>query len=241
MPSKPFTMNKSNDAFFSLMKMLGLFGMGFATCPATASSFELQSTTLVMSEQEGRATFNVTNTGRAPILLLTKLEDLGGESMAKNVLVMPSVTRIDPGQSQITSFLLKKGVKLGHEYMLKASFEGVEQRAQSGTTMPVRQEIGFILQPKFVPVISEPWKELQVTSAGTELSLINPGKHVVRIGPLVTLQPSGTEVPLARAYILPGERVSVSSESASKSDQISITPLSRYGVVLPKAFLPVKR
>jgi fimbrial chaperone protein len=233
-------MNKRNHFRARLLSAACLIALGFAALPAMASTFRLQSTTVVMDERDGRTTFNVTNTGSDPILLLTKLEDLGNEEMAKNVLVTPAVTRIDPDQSQIINFALKQGVKLDQEYMLKASFEGVEQRVKSGTSMPVRQQIGFIVQPKSVAVEPQPWKELAATISGNQLTLSNPGKHIVRLGPVVKL-PSGEELPLSHAYILPGQSVSVTHEGIANANQISITPLSRYGLVLPATSLPIAR
>jgi fimbrial chaperone protein len=232
-------MNKRNYLRNRLLSALCMAGLCAVALPAMASSFRLQSTTVVMDERDGRTSFNVTNTGSDPILLLTQLEDLGNEQMAKNVLVTPAVTRIDPDQSQIIHFTLKQGVKLDREYMLKASFEGVEQVIKSGTSMPVRQQIGFIVQPKSVAVEPQPWKELTVKVSGNQLTLSNPGKHVVRLGPVVKLA-SGQEVPLANAYILPGQSLSASHDGFAAAKQISITPLSRYGLVLPAAVLPVE-
>jgi fimbrial chaperone protein len=215
--------------------------MGLVALPAMASTFRLQSTTVVMDERDGRTAFNVTNTGEEPILLLSKLDDLSDQPMAKNILVTPAVTRIDPGQTQIINFSLKKGANLDHEYLLKASFEGVTQSFDHGTRMPIRQEIGFIAQPKAIPVDPTPWKELRIEGKGNQITLTNPGKHIVRLGPVVTLQPSGVQLPLAHAYIMPGQSVNVSHDSAASVGQISITPLSRYGLAQTAASLPVTR
>jgi fimbrial chaperone protein len=224
-----------------LMSALCVLGLGMAALPVMASSFRLQSTTLIMEEREGRTSFNVTNTGEEPILLLTQVEDLGDEQMAKNVLVTPAVTRIDPGQSQIVNFSLEQGMKLDREYMLKASFEGVTQRAQTGTRMPVRQQIGFILQPKALTPTPEPWNGLVAKVDGNQLTLNNPSKHVVRMGPVVKLLPSGKELSLSNAYVLPGQSVSVTDDSVETAQQFSITPLSRYGLALTPTSMPIER
>ena len=216
-------------------------GSAVVVAPAMASTFRLQSTTVVMDEIDGRTSFNVTNTGDEPILLLSKLSDLDDADFAKNVLVTPAVTRIDPGQSQLVNFSLKKGVALDQEHLLKASFEGVTQKARNGTRMPVRQEIGFIAQPKAVAVEAQPWKALSVRADGDQITLANPGKHVIRLGPSVKLQPSGVDVPLEHAYIMPGQSVTVSAQGAAVSKQITIVPLSRYGLVQEEATLELAR
>ncbi len=61
--------------------------MGFSTTYAIAATFQLQSTTVILEEREGRTAFQVTNTGEEPILLISKLADLDDQSMAKNILV----------------------------------------------------------------------------------------------------------------------------------------------------------
>jgi fimbrial chaperone protein len=223
------------------LSMAAALVMSVASLSAMASSFRLQSPTVVLNEADGRTPFTVTNTGSEPILLLTKVEDLGDQQLAKDVLVTPAVTRIEPGESQFVNFSLKKGVRLDHEYMLKASFEGVTQRAERGTRMTVRQEVGFIAQPKSVPVESAPWKDLQVKASGDQLTLTNASKHVVRLAPAITLQPSATSVGLPHAYIMPGESVQVTDQGAASAQSISLIPLSRYGLVQAEGSLPIAR
>ncbi|WP_164931837.1 fimbria/pilus chaperone family protein [Dyella sp. M7H15-1] len=204
-----------------------------------ATSFRLQTITVVLDERDGRTDFNVTNTGSEPMLLLTKLQDVDSTPMSANILVTPAVTRIDPGQSQLVHFMLKKGVKLEREYLLKASFEGVTQRADKGARMTVRQQVGFILQPKSVPVEERPWKDLRVQVNGDSLILTNAGRHIVRLMPSIALQPKGVDLPLEHPYILPGQRVSAAGAAVGGTTQIAITPLSRYGFAQAKAELTV--
>lgn len=154
--------------------------------PAMASPFTLQSNTVILEEREGRTSFNITNPGNQPILLLSKVENLDDQAMAGNVLVTPAVTRIDPGQSQIINFALKKGVTLDREYMLRASFEGVAQKAEQGMRMPIRQQIGFIIQPRSVAVELRPWQDLRFQADGRQLTVRNSGRHVIRMGPTLT-------------------------------------------------------
>ncbi len=154
-------------------------------------------------------------------------------------LVTPAITRIDPGKNQFVNFSLKKGVIPDSEYLLKASFEGVTQSAGQGMRMPIRQDIGFMVQPKSIPVSATPWKNLIVQIDDKQITLTNPSKHVIRLGPAITLQPSGKTLPLPNAYIMPGKNVIVAYDNASSIKEISITPLSRYGLVQAAALLAV--
>lgn len=214
--------------------------LGMTTAvPAMASTFQLQSNTIILEEREGRTAFNIKNPGTQPILLVSKVEDLDDEGMAGNVIVTPAVTRIDPGQSQLVNFALKKGVKLDHEYLLRASFEGISQKAERGMRMPIRQQIGFIVQPKHVAAETQPWQDLRFAVEGTTLKVQNSGKHVIRIGPALTLQPSGAVATLPRPYLMAGESIDLPVEAIGAAQQVEIVPLSRYGFANDKALLPI--
>lgn len=214
--------------------------LGTAICanPAAAGTFTLQSPGVVLPEQDSRVAFNVKNEGESPMLLVTKLADLDDGNFAGRVLVAPPVTRIDPGQSQQVNFILKKGPALDREVMLKASFEGVTQQSEkSGMVFPVRQDVGFMIQPAAVPKVSDPWRDLEVSASASELVLHNPGKHVIRLGRSLTLKPSGQVVNLDGAYVMPGatKRTPITSQPTT----LGIVPLSRYGFTLDPVELPV--
>lgn len=218
---------------FSLLGVLSCWAM------SSYASFKLESTTVILQESEGRVSFTVDNTVANPILLVTKLTDLDDNNISKQILISPPVARINGGQSQQVNFILKKGTVLDREVLLKASFEGVEQVPGNATVMPIRQEIGFLIQSNAVPQIKTPWQELAFSTADNNLIIKNPGKHVVRLGPQVILVPGNEVVPLGSHYILPG----TTKQFAIKSSPISAKaiPLSRYGFVLPEVTFPVGR
>lgn len=201
------------------------------------ASFKLESTTVILKESDGRASFTIDNTSTNPILLVTKLIDLDDKNLSKQILISPPVTRIDAGQSQQVNFVLKKGTVLDSEVLLKAAFEGVEQVPGNATVMPIRQEIGFLIQPSSVPQIKNPWEELVLSTSGNNLIIKNPGKHVVRLGPQVILAPGNEVVPLGSPYIMPGTTRQFAIKSSPTS--VKVTPLSRYGFVQSEVSIPV--
>ncbi|CNK18657.1 putative periplasmic chaperone protein [Yersinia mollaretii] len=206
---------------------------------ASYASFKLESTTVILNEAEGRTSFTIDNTSANPILLVTKLVDLDGKNLSKQILISPPVTRIDAGQSQQVNFVLKKGTTLETEVLLKASFEGVEQVPGNAAVMPIRQEIGFLIQPNAVPQIRTPWQELLFSISGNNLIIQNPSKHVVRLGPQVVLVPNNEVVALDGPYIMPGATQQFTIKSAPTS--VKVTPLSRYGFVQAEVTVPVTR
>ncbi len=206
-------------------------------CTTAQASFQLESTGIILPESEKRVSFNIQNISSAPILLVTKLIDLDGKDYSKRILISPPITRIDAGQSQQVNFVLKDGPKLTEEVLLKAAFEGVSQAAENTAKMPVRQDIGFLIQPAAVAQNKTPWEGLRFSVAQNQLTISNPSKHVIRMAPQVTLQPGNKTVPLTNFYLLPGqsEQISISTPPTS----VTVIPLSRYGFKLPDVTLPV--
>jgi fimbrial chaperone protein len=212
----------------------------FAASHAVAATFTLESTTVVLDERDGRTAFNVKNDGDQPLLLVSKLDNLDDSNLAGQILISPPITRIDPGQSQQVNYLLKKGPPLDREVMLKASFEGVTQKtSESATVMPIRQEIGFLIQPSAVPKVSAPWEDLKLSVDGQNLVLDNPGKHVIRLSRTLTLMPGRQTVNLDHAWLMPGEKRQIVVPENVES--VSLTPLSRSGFVLESVTLPATR
>ncbi|MEF9432761.1 fimbria/pilus periplasmic chaperone, partial [Escherichia coli] len=66
-----------------------------------------ETTVLIFNEEKNEASISVKNTNSVPSLLQTKIVDIGE---AENVLVLssPSIVKIEPGESQIVRFFLKK-------------------------------------------------------------------------------------------------------------------------------------
>ncbi|CNH07779.1 putative periplasmic chaperone protein [Yersinia aldovae] len=230
----------ASTTLLSRIKKVMVFNLWLLlSCWTTTSyaSFKLESTSVILKESEGRTSFTIDNTSDNPILLVTKVVDLDGKALSKQILISPPVTRIEAGQSQQVNFVLKKGTVLDTEVLLKASFEGVEQVQGNATVMPIRQEIGFLIQPNAVPQIKTPWQELVFSVSGNNLIIKNPSKHVVRLGPQVILVPGNEVVALGNPYILPG--VSKQFPIKSSPSSVNVTPLSRYGFVQAEVVMPV--
>lgn len=218
----------------------GLLGAGvlWLGLGSTAqASFSLESMGIVLEEAQGRTNFTIKNTSSEPILLVSKLEDLDGQKFSQSVLVSPPITRIDAGQSQQVNFVLKQGVKLPHEVMLKASFQGVGQAKDNAARMPVKQSIGMILQPASVNVSKTPWEDLVLHAEGNELVMRNTGKHVVRLASQMQTMPGRETLDLGNYYVMSGEERRFKVKA--RPDAVNIVPLSRYGFKLPEVKLTV--
>ncbi|WP_233445793.1 fimbria/pilus chaperone family protein [Providencia stuartii] len=197
------------------------------------ASFQLETMTVIVDAGEPRKVFNVKNTGKEPILLSTKVSDLdGGKALAQDVMVSPPIIRVEPEESQQINFVLKKGIDLPSEAMLKVSFQGVGATKKNATKMPIRQDVAMLIIPEGMSVSPTPWEALKVTQQEGKLTLVNTGKQVIRLAPNFTTLPDNTVQGLGQFYLRPGEQKTVEVKGTVKD--IRISPLSRYGFKMQK-------
>lgn len=192
------------------------------------ASFQLETMTVIVDEGEPRKVFSVKNTGKEPILLSTKVSNIeGGQELAQEVMVSPPIIRIEPEQSQQINFVLKKGIDLSDEALLKVSFQGIGATRTNATKMPIRQDVAMLIMPVGMSVSTTPWDALKVTQTGHMLTLKNTGKQVIRLAPNFVSRPDGDVYGLGQFYLRPGEQKTVEVKGALS--EIEISPLSRYG------------
>ncbi|HBH6860599.1 TPA: fimbria/pilus periplasmic chaperone, partial [Proteus mirabilis] len=190
------------------------------------ASFQLETMTVILDSEEPRKIFNVKNTGSEPILLSTKVSDLDKQhEIAKNIIITPPITRIEPDQSQNINFILKDGIEFDDEQILKASFQGIGVAKVNSTKMPIRQDIAMLIIPKGLTIEREPWKNLEVKQVNNQLILKNNGKQVIRMAPAFSSLPSNNGYSIGQFYIRPQEEIKV--DVKEKLTEIKISPLSR--------------
>ncbi|MBG2865604.1 fimbria/pilus chaperone family protein [Proteus mirabilis] len=195
------------------------------------ASFQLETMTVILDSEEPRKIFNVKNTGSEPILLSTKVSDLDKQhEIAKNIIITPPITRIEPDQSQNINFILKDGIEFDDEQILKASFQGIGVAKVNSTKMPIRQDIAMLIIPKGLTIEREPWKNLEVKQVNNQLILKNNGKQVIRMAPAFSSLSSNNGYSIGQFYIRPQEEIKV--DVKEKLTEIKISPLSRYGFKL---------
>ncbi|HDS9296080.1 fimbria/pilus chaperone family protein, partial [Proteus mirabilis] len=189
------------------------------------ASFQLETMTVILDSEEPRKIFNVKNTGSEPILLSTKVSDLDKQhEIAKNIIITPPITRIEPDQSQNINFILKDGIEFDDEQILKASFQGIGVAKVNSTKMPIRQDIAMLIIPKGLTIEREPWKNLEVKQVNNQLILKNNGKQVIRMAPAFSSLPSNNGYSIGQFYIRPQEEIKV--DVKEKLTEIKISPLS---------------
>ncbi|MEY0232260.1 fimbria/pilus chaperone family protein [Providencia manganoxydans] len=192
------------------------------------ASFQLETMTVILDAAEPRKVFSVKNTSNSPILLSTKLADIeGGQALAQDVLISPPIIRIEPQESQQINFVLKNGLKLTDEAILKVSFQGVGAIKENATKMPIRQDVAMLIVPSDMTISQTPWDALKIVQSGSNLTLTNTGRQVIRLGPNITVLPSNASLGLGQFYLRPNESKTLTV--SGKIDSVKINPLSRYG------------
>lgn len=219
-----------------LWGQLALLSLFLASTGHT-SAIELEAGSVIPEESEGRASFNVTNVGDEPILLISKVENLREGDISHRIVLTLPITRIDPKQSQLIHYILRKGEPLQEEHMLAASFEAVPIKRPSAAAINIRRGIAMMIYPQLVSPINEAWRDLTLTHQDGMLEMRNQGRHVVRLLPSISVGQEGTNISLEHAYLPPGDTAQYPVQDVPK--HITIRPMNRRGSALPAVDLPV--
>ncbi len=222
-----------NKPAIKTLLALSLFSAQF---PLYAAGMVPETSLLVIDEATHSGTINVKNTDSHPSLLYTNVVDLPDDIGLKLVVTQP-VVRLEPGQTQQLRFLLQTSKPLEVEHYKRVTFEGIPPRSDDKKIkigINIRQDLPVLIRPAKLPVVTDAWKDLEWSTAGSSVTVKNPSKYVVRLATNVLLQPSGISGTLPKTYILPGESMTTSvGKSVSGNTQVKFFPASRYGVEVP--------
>lgn len=214
----------------SLAKRLALFFLFVAAINGHAATFALEAGSILLREDERRASFNVTNTGNEPILLVSKVENLKDGDIANRILLTPPITRIEPRQSQLIHYVLRDGEALQEEHMLAASFEAIPLQSQNKAKINIKHIIPLMAYPTSIAPTDEPWRDLIAQYEDGSLEIKNRGAHVVRLLPDIYAEPNDANILLRSSYLMPGE--TVRQKIAEQPERLRITPMNRRGTTL---------
>lgn len=224
----------SRTKFFLLLSVVV---SSFMCAAAMADGMEPETTVIVLNETDGEASINVKNTDLTPALLHSAIEDIP-EDAEPLVIITPPVARVNAGERQMVRFLFVGKEPLKTQRLKRATFEGIPQaKSASGATIGIslRQNLPLILHPEGLPLHNAPWELLTWHLLGKTLSVRNNSAYVVRLSDEVVLSPRARKVYLPRTYVLPGETLSVTMDSAPiGSTSVSISPATVYGFTVEK-------
>jgi P pilus assembly chaperone PapD len=202
---------------------------------AHADGMVPQTSVVIVNEVDREATLNVTNSDKRVSLLLVTLVDLP-EDKEKLLRVEPQVSRVEAGRTQAVRFLLQTKTPLKAQRLKRVLIEGVPDRDPSapGTMrigIGVRQNLPVIIHPAGLPMKRDPWTLLTWSVANDKLTVRNDSPYVVRLAQDVRLLPGDGQAMLPRAYVLPGEALTVDAKQAAGAARVRISPATVYGYV----------
>lgn len=226
--------------------LLGMFVgsvVALAAPVVLATGMQPETSVVILYEAEGETSINVKNTDGTPALLYSSIENIP-EDTESLVVLTPPVTRVEPGETQLVRFLRQGGEPSKTQRLKRVIFEGIAQRPSTEGSakigVSVRQNLPLIVHPKGLERNREPWKLLKWEIKDGKLAVINDSAYVVRMAQEVQLKPSGKMASLPRAYVLPGETLSVAVDpQAIHSSAVTIGPATVYGYAVDSYEAPI--
>lgn len=213
---------------FSLPALCLVFSSG-----VNATGMVPESSVVIIEEQNGEGTMNVTNTDSFPMLLTTTVQGISQDNETL-LLVSPPAIRVDAGKTQKVRFVLASRQPLKTERLRRVIFSGIppQNKGKNEVRMSVSQNLPVLIRPAGLPKDEAPWKRLSWKVAGGKLMVSNDSQYVVRLAQAVKALPEGTDLTLPQSYILPGEHLTL-TPSAGKTlgnpNQVQISPATTWG------------
>lgn len=191
-----------------------------------------ETTVVLLYEEQGEATLTIKNTDAVPALLHSVVENVP-EDLEPLLVVTPPITRVEAGETQLVRFISTLKAPLKTQRLKRVTFEGIPQaRAAGGATIGItlRQNLPLILHPRGLPVHHTPWELLKWRRMGDRLTVHNDSAYVVRLTPQVQLLPQHVQATLPRAYVLPGDTLTVAVQGALTGlTTVEFQPATTYG------------
>ncbi|WP_218669239.1 fimbria/pilus chaperone family protein [Pseudomonas lactucae] len=202
------------------------------TSAVVADGMLPETTVVLLYEEQGEATLTIKNTDAAPALLHSVVENVP-EDLEPLLVVTPPITRVEAGETQLVRFISTLKAPLKTQRLKRVTFEGIPQaRAAGGATIGItlRQNLPLILHPRGLPVHHTPWELLKWRRMGDRLTVHNDSAYVVRLTPQVQLLPQQVQATLPRAYVLPGDTLTVAVQGALTGlTAVEFQPATTYG------------
>jgi P pilus assembly chaperone PapD len=198
-----------------------------------ASGVVPETSVVIVEESSGEGAINLVNTDAWPVLMLTRLQDVAGDQ-EKLLMVTPAATRVEPGKTQRIRFMLTSETPLKTERLKRVIFEGIppQTRGKNEVRMTVRQNLPLIIRPAGLQKDPAPWKHLRWQASDAGLVVSNPSPYVVRLSQSVLALPCQQIWALPQAYVLPGQKLTLTPGSVRdhcSMRAVRLSPATTWG------------
>ncbi|MFJ3462010.1 fimbria/pilus chaperone family protein [Achromobacter spanius] len=199
---------------------------------AAAAGMQPETSVVILNEADDETSINVKNTDNLASLLYSTIEDIA-EDKETLAIVTPPVARVEPGETQLVRVIRQPGAPSTTQRLKRIVFEGIPMRpdadGRSTVGVTVRQNLPLIIHPKGLERNREPWKLLKWDISGDTLKVVNDSPYVVRMAQELKLKPSGQVISLPKAYVLPGETLSMPVKGSRGDKIVTSHPATVYG------------
>lgn len=228
----------------SLLKT-GAATLMLASLLSHATGVVPETSVIVVEQNDGEGSINVTNSDSFPVLLLSTLQNIP-EDKATLLTITPPAARVEPGKTQRVRFMLTDKSPFKTERLMRVVFEGVppQVKNQNVVRMTVRQNLPVLIRPAGLARDEAPWKHLVWKLTGNSLAVTNPSPYVVRMGQSVQTLPDNASWTMNAAYVLPGETRTLTPDSnkqTSAATQVRISPATTWGYTIKSYDAPLTR
>jgi P pilus assembly chaperone PapD len=229
------------------MRLIAALVACAALCPVGAlAQVAPESTIVIVKAVDGEASINIRNLTDQPVLLYSLLQHLP-EDDEDLLIVTPPVARVEGGGRQLVRFILSAERNLTVQRLKRVVFEGIplrDQRTANTISITTRQNIPVLIHPEGLALDRTPWKKLAWSSRDGKLTVSNDSPYVVRLAQRITLLPADIGVELPRSYILPGDRIDLTTPPEvvlAEATSLRIYPATVYGFATESYDSPIQR
>ncbi|CNK99746.1 putative periplasmic chaperone protein [Yersinia mollaretii] len=209
--------------------LAGLLSMG----AAYAAGVKPDTSVLIINVDDGEGVMNIKNTDPSPIMLLTKIEHIA-EDKSNLITVTPPLARVEANKTQLVRFILTGDRSFKTQRLQRVYFEGlpIKARDTNNIEVTVRQNLPVIINPQGLAAKRDPWTLLHWSVVNHQLVVKNDSPYVVRLAQSVKIQPANQELILPRAYVLPGDNLTLKTPNNAplgSASKVTLYPATIYG------------
>lgn len=198
-----------------------------------AAGMQPESPIVLIEEKDGIGQMVLQNTESEPLLLITTLVHMP-EDPTLDVVALPAVIRVEPGDKQIVRFALAEKQPLKTQRIMRVQFEGVPRKLDdpSGKVVfTIRHDMPLIVTPKGLAFNPRPWEALTWELKDRKLTVRNPTDYVIRLSQQIGLNGAEAYVNLDKSYMLANETAALElpADFKLKLASVRIFPSGSYG------------
>lgn len=218
-----------NHTFFTV----GIMLLMFTGSESKATGVQPGVPTVVLSSQKNFGYAEVRNTDDYPVLLYTKIISLQDDPFPRVMVSNPVIRLEGKGIAKVKFIIEQKKHDATVEHIKRVIFESIPTMTVTKRNIDiiVSQNMPMIIEPTLETSNKENWNDLVWLEDKKGFYVKNNGARVVRLMPEIKIIPNEKVVQIDKTYILPGERLLLTSDALPNGNSsVEFYPVTTYGV-----------